>query len=214
MDGSVLAVSKWGEFLMADYLVTDTELTSVADAIRTKGGTSSSLSFPTGFVSAIGNIPSGGGSSFALVYDGTVTANTTSTTSSQVGTDIAIPRGDFSFIFAVIRDTQGYRNQYHYGTDNIIKLKAAATGSATISYVNTSCYCYGCSTSGAYFENSFGKFADCYGVYVGFLSDYSGNLKLRIYQKYNTQSKTINGTYSVKIYTFPYPVSSMNPYAT
>lgn len=41
---------------MADYLVTDTELTNIANAIRTKGGTNSSLSFPTGFVNAIGNI--------------------------------------------------------------------------------------------------------------------------------------------------------------
>ena len=46
---------------MANYLVTDTELTSIADAIRTKGGTSESLEFPTDFVSAIENIPSGGG---------------------------------------------------------------------------------------------------------------------------------------------------------
>lgn len=44
---------------MADYLVTDTELTSVANAIRTKGGTSATLSFPTGFVSAINDISSG-----------------------------------------------------------------------------------------------------------------------------------------------------------
>lgn len=42
-----------------DYLVTDTELTSVADAIRTKGGTSADLVFPADFVSAIGNIESG-----------------------------------------------------------------------------------------------------------------------------------------------------------
>ena len=47
---------------MAVYLTTDTDLTSVADAIRTKGGTSAQLEFPAGFVSAIGNIPSGGGS--------------------------------------------------------------------------------------------------------------------------------------------------------
>lgn len=45
---------------MADYLVTDTELTSIADAIRTKGGTSANLSFPTEFVSAINAIETGG----------------------------------------------------------------------------------------------------------------------------------------------------------
>lgn len=42
-----------------DYLVTDTELTSVADAIRTKGGTSADLVFPADFVSAINNIQGG-----------------------------------------------------------------------------------------------------------------------------------------------------------
>lgn len=41
-----------------DYRVTDTDLTAVADAIRAKGGTSSPLEFPTGFVTAIGNITS------------------------------------------------------------------------------------------------------------------------------------------------------------
>lgn len=46
---------------MTDYLTTDTELTSIADAIRTKGGTSESLEYPTDFVSAIENIQSGGG---------------------------------------------------------------------------------------------------------------------------------------------------------
>lgn len=46
---------------MANYLATDTDLTSVANAIRTKGGTSAQLEFPSGFVSAIGAIPSGGG---------------------------------------------------------------------------------------------------------------------------------------------------------
>ena len=45
---------------MANYLTTDTELTSVANAIRTKGGTNAQLTFPTGFVTAINNISTGG----------------------------------------------------------------------------------------------------------------------------------------------------------
>lgn len=45
---------------MADYLVTDTELTDVANAIRTKAGLSETLEFPSEFVSAIANIPTGG----------------------------------------------------------------------------------------------------------------------------------------------------------
>lgn len=42
-----------------DYKVTDTELTSIANAIRTKGGTSAELIFPDGFISAVQNIPTG-----------------------------------------------------------------------------------------------------------------------------------------------------------
>lgn len=47
---------------MAEYLTTDTELTSIANAIRTRGGTSAALTYPEGFITAIENIPSGGGS--------------------------------------------------------------------------------------------------------------------------------------------------------
>lgn len=41
------------------YLCEGTDLTSVADAIRTKGGTSADLSFPDDFISAISAIPTG-----------------------------------------------------------------------------------------------------------------------------------------------------------
>ena len=43
-----------------NYLTTDTELGLVAAAIRTKGGTTGQLEFPTGFVQAINAIDSGG----------------------------------------------------------------------------------------------------------------------------------------------------------
>lgn len=42
---------------MANYVVSTENLQSVAAAIRTKGGTSGLLEFPTGFNTAIGNIP-------------------------------------------------------------------------------------------------------------------------------------------------------------
>lgn len=48
---------------LVDSTQLDNDLTSVADAIRSKGGTSASLAFPSGFVSAIEEI-SGGGSDF------------------------------------------------------------------------------------------------------------------------------------------------------
>lgn len=56
-----------------EYLVNQTDLVSVANAIRAKGGTSGELNFPTGFVSAIEAIVAGGGSSggtmSGLAYD-------------------------------------------------------------------------------------------------------------------------------------------------
>ena len=51
---------------MAEYLTNDTDLKKVADAIRAKGSTSDNLVFPDGYVSAIENIPAGGGSDDVL----------------------------------------------------------------------------------------------------------------------------------------------------
>ena len=56
------------------YLVSGTDLTSVANAIRTAGETSAPLEFPSGFVTAIGNI-SGGGGGATNVVTGTFTAS-------------------------------------------------------------------------------------------------------------------------------------------
>ena len=45
---------------MANYVVSDISLGSVADAIRTKGGTSAPLTYPQGFIDAIDAISGGG----------------------------------------------------------------------------------------------------------------------------------------------------------
>ena len=65
---------------MANYLVTDTELSSVADAIRAKGGTTADLEFPAEFISAIAAISSGsfehlGQTTFMLETEPTSTAS-------------------------------------------------------------------------------------------------------------------------------------------
>ena len=57
-----------------DYRVSSSDLTSVANAIRTKGETSASLSFPDGFITAIQNI-SGGGERTTIVPEQTVTVS-------------------------------------------------------------------------------------------------------------------------------------------
>lgn len=55
---------------LVDSTQLDTDLTSVANAIRAKSGGSSQLAFPAGFVSEIGNIPSGGGVTVDGLFDG------------------------------------------------------------------------------------------------------------------------------------------------
>lgn len=45
---------------MSEYTVDSADLASVANVIRSKGGTSAQLSFPTEFVSAIQALPTGG----------------------------------------------------------------------------------------------------------------------------------------------------------
>lgn len=70
MGGCFAAERERGELLMADYLTTDTELTSIADAIRAKGGTSESLTYPAGYVSAIEAIPTGGGGATEYTIQG------------------------------------------------------------------------------------------------------------------------------------------------
>lgn len=53
----------------------DNGLTSIADAIRTKGGTSADLTFPDGFVDAVEAIPTGGSSdTFAQICNRTISS--------------------------------------------------------------------------------------------------------------------------------------------
>lgn len=59
MDSCCNSRCKWGEILMAEYLTNTTDLTSVANAIRTKGGTTELLTYPDEFVTAIQAIQTG-----------------------------------------------------------------------------------------------------------------------------------------------------------
>ena len=79
---------------MAEYLTNTTDLTKVASAIREKGGTSDLLVYPDGFVTAIGNIQTGGttpgapGDITFYDYDGTIV---TSWTLEELATKTALP---------------------------------------------------------------------------------------------------------------------------
>ena len=80
---------------MANYLVTDTQLTSVANAIRAKTGSNAGMSFPDGMVSAVGSISAGSASTDGDVifidYDGTVVAQKTKAQINAMNSDSDLP---------------------------------------------------------------------------------------------------------------------------
>ena len=70
----------------------DADLTSVANAIRTKGGTSGQLAFPNGFVSAVQNIPTGttptGTKQISITQNGTATENVADYANAEITTNV------------------------------------------------------------------------------------------------------------------------------
>lgn len=74
---------------LVDSTQLDAGLTSVANAIRTKGGTSASLAFPAGFVSAVQAIPTGGGGGWTTdgIAAGTEPSGDISTSATTVAQD-------------------------------------------------------------------------------------------------------------------------------
>lgn len=83
---------------MATKTVQDSSLTAIANAIRTKGGTSAQLEFSNEFVSAIQNIPTGttptGTKQVSIVQNGTVTEDVTNYASAEITTNVPqIKRG-------------------------------------------------------------------------------------------------------------------------
>lgn len=93
---------------LVDSTQLDADLASVADAIRTKGGTSASLAFPAGFVQAIGDIPTGGGG--AQVATGTFTGSNEHTVTIQCPFEpdlVYIVRSDIDSISAIAEMSVG-----------------------------------------------------------------------------------------------------------
>lgn len=87
----------------------DSDLTSVADAIRAKSGGSSQLAFPAGFVSEIQAIPSGGSSvpDFTLVGTQTITEPVSQVT-------FTIPAGATQLLIVVSDTITASKRSYYY----------------------------------------------------------------------------------------------------
>lgn len=109
---------------LVDSTQLNSDLTSVANAIRAKSGGSSQLAFPAGFVSEIGNIPSGGGAletgEVTLASDiETFTANV-----SQLYNRFCVIRGNdkvdwtYRSAYRTVLFCYGDANKYTYGDQN------------------------------------------------------------------------------------------------
>ena len=78
---------------LVDSTQLNADLTSVANAIRTKGGTSAQMAFPNGFVSAVDAIPTGitptGTKQISITQNGTVTEDVTNYASAEISVNVS-----------------------------------------------------------------------------------------------------------------------------
>lgn len=117
---------------MAYRKVDDTSLSSVADAIRSKGGTSDTLIFPDGFVTAISAIQAGGGVSEPATISGinlhnkeTDIPNTYLSSAAVIGysgwttTDfIHVEEGKFYLVYSTNEIDPRYCSKFDANKDN------------------------------------------------------------------------------------------------
>lgn len=119
---------------MAEYLTNTADLTAVADAIRAKGGTSAQLVYPSGFVSAIQAIQTGGGggANELLEWFGGSKYYTTTVTPTSTTSEITITPDDATILSSpkfllVIPDIPAARN--------VMKTRAIARAVGSVFYV-------------------------------------------------------------------------------
>lgn len=91
---------------LVDSSQLDSDLTSVANAIRAKSGGSGQLAFPAGFVSEIGSIPTGGQSNFVLigtkVFSNVPEYTNASAWDTTRDTEIDIKNTDYAWGYVII----------------------------------------------------------------------------------------------------------------
>lgn len=150
---------------------------------------------------------SGGDSAWTKVAETSYQVSTTSTTVATVATwktgDSSIWTSD-KWVYVRIRDTEGKRNGYFYGTDtffhNVNPINDTALTSVTSAIRITKRYkddlVYTTTTTGT----------SGYGVYPDTIYN-NGNIRIR--KRYNTSSPcTVNGTYKVEVYLLDPPTGA------
>lgn len=155
----------------------------------------------------------GGGSAWTKVAETSYTVNTTNTSATMVAT-WATGHSELwtsdKIVYVRVRDTEGKRAGYFYGTDTFFMNMYPKDGSTTTSTstgVLTATWAYSTSNT---FIHRYGYATTGYGIYADtFYSD--GRIRIR--SRYNSSySLTINSTYKVEVYLLD-PADGVLPFA-
>lgn len=183
---------------LVDSAQLDADLTTVANAIRTKGGTSASLVFPAGFVSAIQNLPSGGGLPLLATLDvGSI--NSTSTSATDLGKSITVSGINAYDLLLVVTSVNTVVNNRHQATARLIWLTASsAIGTKDGASIANATWNVKVSSSGVKSSRASNT---AYGVYPNSCTVSSGSATIPMYRRYNSSNTgTLNGTYTARVY--------------
>ena len=147
-----------------------------------------------------GTASGGGGSDWTLIKSTELAVNTTSTSAASAGT-VSIGSACYTkdkIIYVRVRDKEGPRNGYFYGSDAYFMNYQKANGATTtLSVAAVEYYRY---NNGAYTGAQ-----GAYGVW-GYSISSSGTLTIR--RRYNsTNTLTINSTYLIDVYTLNPPLT-------
>ena len=124
--------------MATEYLTNDTDLTKVANAIRSKGGTSATLVYPDGFVTAINNIQTGGSSGIDGVHIGQYTI-TDGVISFTISKDSYSNDSRYRNLYAILVGNDNFGMiAFKYGTNNFYDGMSEDSQGWTISNTNIS----------------------------------------------------------------------------
>lgn len=120
---------------LVDSTQLESDLTSVANAIRAKTGGTADLAFPADFVSEIGSISGGGGLDWADVTEITIGANTVRNTS-----DVSAYFSNYTYNYLVLTTAPTTENQIVVGVrlaqsgamDHVLRYRGGSIGGAII----------------------------------------------------------------------------------
>ena len=174
--------------------VSTATFTDVTDTTAAASDVASGKYFYTADGARTAGTSSGGGSSWELIASTTMTVSTTSTSAQSAGT-VALGSAAATkdaIIWVHVRDTEGKRARYFYGSDAIFVNANKANGSTT-AFTGPGVTTIRCTTSSTY-----AGYTGAYGVY-GYSIASNGTLTVR--KRYNSSySLTVNSDYKVDVY--------------